>query len=149
MAMKLRKVISGGQTGADQAGLVAAVKLGLETGGTAPKGYRTEDGSEAEVLSALGLIESPVEAYKHRTIENVRNSDATVWFGHRTTPGYYATKAACEDCMKLMFCNPTISEMQAIAMAFEVINVAGNRASKNPGVSKEVENAFAALEFMT
>ena len=35
--MKLRKIISGGQTGVDRAGLEAGKKLNLETGGTAPK----------------------------------------------------------------------------------------------------------------
>ena len=34
---KIMKVISGGQTGADQAGLAAAKKLNIATGGTAPK----------------------------------------------------------------------------------------------------------------
>ncbi|MFZ8324119.1 YpsA SLOG family protein, partial [Staphylococcus aureus] len=42
--MKLKKVISGGQTGADQAGLRAGKAAGLETGGMVPKGCLTDDG---------------------------------------------------------------------------------------------------------
>ena len=42
--MFLTKIISGGQTGADYGALLAAHALGLETGGWAPKGWRTEDG---------------------------------------------------------------------------------------------------------
>lgn len=34
----LRKIVSGGQTGADRAGLDAALELGLELGGWCPKG---------------------------------------------------------------------------------------------------------------
>jgi hypothetical protein len=37
------RVISGGQTGVDRIGLQAAVAMGLETGGTAPKGYMTDE----------------------------------------------------------------------------------------------------------
>ena len=35
-------IISGGQTGADMAGLMAAKKVGFNTGGFAPKGFKTE-----------------------------------------------------------------------------------------------------------
>jgi Circularly permutated YpsA SLOG family len=38
------KIISGGQTGADQAGWRAAKACGLETGGWMPKGWKTELG---------------------------------------------------------------------------------------------------------
>ena len=44
--MKLRKVISGGQTGADRTGLECAKALGLETGGTAPDSWRTDEGHD-------------------------------------------------------------------------------------------------------
>jgi len=40
----LEMVISGGQTGADRGGLIAAKELGIPTGGTAPLGYKTEAG---------------------------------------------------------------------------------------------------------
>ena len=42
----IKKIISGGQSGADLAGLKAAIKLGIETGGFIPKNYRTENGSD-------------------------------------------------------------------------------------------------------
>ena len=56
--MSLRKVVSGGQTGADQAGLRAARAAGIETGGWAPKGWETEEGP-APWLSDYGLKECP------------------------------------------------------------------------------------------
>jgi Circularly permutated YpsA SLOG family len=47
-------VISGGQTGADQAGLRAARASGIRCGGMAPKGWLTEAGP-APWLADYGL----------------------------------------------------------------------------------------------
>ena len=44
----LRKVISGGQTGADRAGLQAAKSSGIKTGGYMPKGFLALDGNKVE-----------------------------------------------------------------------------------------------------
>ncbi len=41
---KISKIISGGQTGADRAGLDIAIALGIDYGGSLPSGRRTEDG---------------------------------------------------------------------------------------------------------
>lgn len=38
------KVVSGGQTGVDRAGLDAAIELGINHDGYAPKGRKAEDG---------------------------------------------------------------------------------------------------------
>eukprot|EP01125_Pyxidicula_operculata_P020923 TRINITY_DN7872_c0_g1_i3.p1 TRINITY_DN7872_c0_g1~~TRINITY_DN7872_c0_g1_i3.p1 ORF type:complete len:212 (-),score=37.01 TRINITY_DN7872_c0_g1_i3:108-743(-) len=70
-------VISGGQTGADKAGLIAAKNVGVRTGGTAPKGYRTEDGSDYELRDLYYLKEGP-PGYPTRTMMNVDNSDGTI-----------------------------------------------------------------------
>ncbi|KKL28978.1 hypothetical protein LCGC14_2369790, partial [marine sediment metagenome] len=79
--MKLLKVISGGQTGADQGGLEAGKELGLETGGTAPLGWKTEDGPQPELLKGFGLRECTQPGYPVRTRRNVLTSDGTVIFG--------------------------------------------------------------------
>lgn len=71
----LRRVISGGQTGADQGGLLAAWRAGLETGGTAPLHWYTERGKQP-LLECLGL--KAEGDYRHRTTKNVRESDATI-----------------------------------------------------------------------
>ena len=44
----LRKIISGGQTGADRAALDAAINLDLPHGGWVPRGRRAEDGTISE-----------------------------------------------------------------------------------------------------
>jgi hypothetical protein len=41
----LKKIISGGQTGADIAGLDVAIKYGIPHGGAIPKGRLTEEGT--------------------------------------------------------------------------------------------------------
>ncbi|RLD67276.1 MAG: hypothetical protein DRI84_02870 [Bacteroidetes bacterium] len=71
------KIISGGQTGADQAGLSIAKDLGFETGGWAPKGWLTSKGSQQKLLESFNLKESD-EGYKGRTWQNVRDSNATI-----------------------------------------------------------------------
>ena len=52
--MFIKKVISGGQTGADQGGLMAAWERGIATGGAVPFEYRTNLGPNP-ILEALGL----------------------------------------------------------------------------------------------
>jgi hypothetical protein len=74
----VEKIISGGQTGADRAGLDVALELGLAIGGWVPQGRRAEDG----VVPAryTGLRETDSAAYEERTERNVREADATVVF---------------------------------------------------------------------
>ena len=71
----LYKVISGGQTGADQGGLLAAWRAGVETGGTAPSLYKTQIGHNP-LLEVLGLTTGG--DYNFRTRRNVLDSNATV-----------------------------------------------------------------------
>lgn len=141
--MKLRKIISGGQTGADQAGIEEASAMGLQTGGTMPKGFRTDTGNNAAWAMKYGLTEHYDASYVPRTRDNAKNSDCTVWFGRTTSPGYYCTKKACKDWGKEMFENPV--DLKPIAELYEVINCAGNREATNPGVVNLVKNAFRTL----
>jgi hypothetical protein len=70
------QVISGGQTGADLAGIRAAMMLGLRTGGYAPKGFRTLAGLKPS-LASFGLLEHN-GGYASRTAANVQASHATL-----------------------------------------------------------------------
>jgi hypothetical protein len=74
----LQKVISGGQTGADEAGLFVAKRFGLQTGGTIPKGFKTLIGNRPELGVMYGLIEHESDSYVPRTRKNVSDSDGTV-----------------------------------------------------------------------
>nr|MBF0223669.1 hypothetical protein [Desulfobulbaceae bacterium] len=60
-------IISGGQTGADQAGLDVAIKHNLPHCGSIPKGRLTEDGPLDEKYQ---LTEMPTDSYPKRTEQN-------------------------------------------------------------------------------
>ena len=132
------KVISGGQTGADQGGLVAARQLGIATGGWAPKGFRTEAGPCPELGSVYGLVEHESPLYPPRTAMNVADADATAWFGTIGSPGYRCTKRAAGDYEKPFRVITSVEALIAFIEEFNVgvLNVAGNRASKNPGIHR-------------
>jgi hypothetical protein len=144
----IKKIISGGQTGADQGGLAAAVKIGLETGGWIPKGWRTEVGANFS-LKKLNLREHSSSAYQPRTRDNVTDADGTLVFGNIKSPGCKLTVSSAEDIDKPLFIVEWESGMPSpkstsefvkwvIENDIEILNVAGNRESKQPGIFEEV-----------
>lgn len=56
-------IITGGQTGADQAAWRAAKACGLPTGGYMPKGYLTEDGPRPEFATEFGAVAMTTSHY--------------------------------------------------------------------------------------
>lgn len=75
---QVEKVISGGQVGADIAGLRAAKALGLATGGWLPMGSRTALGPKPELLKEYDMQECERPGYAARTLRNVIDSDGTL-----------------------------------------------------------------------
>jgi hypothetical protein len=71
----IRKIVSGGQTGADRTALDWAIGRGIEHGGWCPAARRAEDGVIPERYS---LWQTPSRDYRQRTKWNVRDSDATL-----------------------------------------------------------------------
>lgn len=71
----IRKVVSGGQTGVDRAGLDAAIKAGIPIGGYCANGRTAEDGIIPDQYPMIEL-ESPESFY--RTERNVIESDGTL-----------------------------------------------------------------------
>ena len=142
--MPLRKVISGGQTGADQGGLLGARLAGIATGGLAPKGWRTEVGNAHALLRDFGLREAPYPEYAYRTRENVRNSDGTLIIGSSASPGSRLTRRCCEELRRPFFVfewpecgrSQSLEDVVRWALVHELrtLNVAGNRESKAPGI---------------
>jgi hypothetical protein len=131
------KVISGGQSGVDSGALEAAYEAGLETGGTAPKGYRTENGPNLELLRKYGLVESSAFNYNHRTKQNILDSDATVIFADLLhSPGTQLTMKLALENRKLVLINPSPQQLIEFIAQFKIktLNVAGNRESIAPGI---------------
>lgn len=86
------KIISGLQTGVDQAALRAACDLGIATGGWAPKDFWTLDGTCADLAQMYGLSECQEEGYRPRTFLNVKSADATIRIAQKfTSPGERCT----------------------------------------------------------
>ena len=140
----IEKIISGGQTGADQGGLEAGKELGLQTGGTAPQMYMTELGACLKLRDTYGLTEGEydIKTYPKRTRKNVIDSDATVIFGQVNEPG---SKLTCDLCVALgkpWDVNPNRLDLQCLLSwhNVKVLNVAGNRESKSPGIQERVRN---------
>ena len=146
--MSLVKVVSGGQSGADMAGLLAARIRGFETGGYIPKGFKTENGPRPS-LARWGLIETKSSGYIDRTILNVKHSDATMIVSQNfNSKGTILTEDAVRDHKKSCFKYVYFPEYQPMKddeiverMAHwikecgaETLNIAGNRESVAPGI---------------
>ncbi len=142
------KIISGGQTGADQGGLRGAKRIGIPTGGWAPKNWWTEDGSQPTLLQSFGLLECPVPGYPARTLMNAQEADLTFWFG-RQSPGYWATKRSCKQAGRPMFellvagtdtlVDTAVKKLTQAWANHLTVNIAGNRESTHPGIGLLVE----------
>lgn len=141
-------VISGGQTGADQAGLRAAKTLGIATGGWAPKHYLTEAGPAPWLRDEFGLEEHETQHdYAPRTRLNVQMADATVIFGRRSK-GSNLTERICGELEKPMIwirdyhLTPEVRRFRLwlVRVHPECLNVAGNRESVTPQIGWHVES---------
>jgi hypothetical protein len=150
MGLHIRRIISGGQTGADQGGLVAARELGIDTGGIAPQGWLTENGPQRELLQGFGLTECAEEGYPARTRQNIAIADGTVLIGPYESGGSKLTHETAVQLGKplLLITSPpdtdNIDNKQHITEfrqwlhdhKIQTLNVAGNRESQRPGIGE-------------
>ncbi len=75
----LEKVISAGQTGANEAGLATAKRFGLQTGGWMPMDWETADGPRPDFEKLYGM-RMHSQGTRERMATNVRISDGTIRF---------------------------------------------------------------------
>lgn len=141
----IKKIISGGQTGADQAGLEAAIILGIETGGWMPFKFRTDEGDRPDFKEKYGMREHTSWHYPPRTALNVKEADATIIFGNPDSPGSKLTYNLCLQYNKPVFINRwSTGDKLLNIMTFHdwirdkikpsILNVAGNRERSQPGI---------------
>jgi hypothetical protein len=157
---QLTEVISGGQTGADQGGLLAARDLVIPTGGTAPQGWLTENGPKEALLRSFGLVECTESGYTARTHKNVLHADGTLLVGQYRSGGSALTARIAREADKPLFHlayvpnigivpNERMEEFRYWLDRYNIhiLNVAGNRESSNPGI-QELTRSFllAALD---
>jgi hypothetical protein len=137
----ITKLVSGGQTGADIAALDVALKHGFPHGGWYPKGRKSVEGP---IPARYDLNETPSASYLQRTEWNVRDSDGTVVFtmaeevsgGSLKTIGF--AKKHGKPCIQVSrdgSVSPA-TDLRAFVKehGIKVLNVAGSRESKEPGL---------------
>jgi len=142
----IKKIISGGQTGADQAAIDIAIKLGIPYGGWLPKGRKTEKGPLPDKYL---LQELPDSSYSKRTEKNLIDSDGTLIISHgKLTGGSELTRITAKKndrpCLHIDL-NKTIAFKAAEEIKswietnkIEVLNIAGPRESNDPKIYKVV-----------
>ena len=140
----LERVISGGQTGVDQAGWRAARACGIPTGGSMPLGFLTEEGPRPDFAEAYGAVELATGDYPIRTRANTRDSDVTLWFGDTASIGGQTTLRACAALARPVLLVNDVAIPSEVAAWLEargvrVLNIAGNRETTTPGIGAGVE----------
>tara|TARA_R110002096_G_scaffold200639_13_gene384755 strand:+ start:9474 stop:9956 length:483 start_codon:yes stop_codon:yes gene_type:complete len=142
-ALPLEKIVSGGQTGADRAGLDWAIANALPHGGWCPQGRRAEDGP---ISAQYDLTETAESRYHIRTRLNVQDSDGTVIFGlaPELTGGSALTREFAEQLRKpWIHLSRSATKDPAMALrrfliehTVHTLNVAGPRASTEFGIAE-------------
>ncbi len=138
----LEQIISGGQTGVDQAALDVALELGIPCGGWCPRGRWSEAGPIDEHYP---LTESPSADPAERTERNVRDADGTLIIARggveNLTGGTALTRRlATQQGQPMLAVDPTDpGAAEAVTQwieqhAIRALNVAGPRASVQPGI---------------
>lgn len=139
------RIISGGQTGADRGGLDAAIELGIPHGGWCPLGRRSED---VIIPSHYQLTEAPSPQFGIRTEFNIRDSDLTILFTRGAPTGdSRRTWVLANDLQKNFYWIDLTGSEDPIDLTYrvlahyhpKVLNIAGSRESKAPGIQEEVK----------
>jgi predicted NAD-dependent protein-ADP-ribosyltransferase YbiA (DUF1768 family) len=133
----LKRIISGGQLGGDQFFLYMAKAMGLETGGTAPKGFKVEGGVSLSLGPQFNVVEGESSEYPPRTRKNVEDSDGTIILtkedGSLGSGSRLTVKFAEELGKPFLIVNPGTSAATITNFIrdnnIEVLNGAGSRAS--------------------
>ena len=135
----MMRLISGGQTGVDRAALDVGLALGLAVGGWCPKSRRAEDG---RIPDRYPLVETPERNYQVRTRRNIKDADGTLILNLGTLDGGTVltvthARQIGKPCLVVALeagIEPAMFRDWLAAHHITVLNVAGPRESKRPGV---------------
>ncbi|OGR28411.1 MAG: hypothetical protein A2277_08760 [Desulfobacterales bacterium RIFOXYA12_FULL_46_15] len=152
----IKKIISGGQTGADRAALDVAIKFNIDHGGWVPKGRRAEDGP---LKGKYRLTETQTEDYRERTKLNVIDSHGTAIISRGGLTGgskfthTFAKVVGRPDCLidlshseefeAALMLKSFIIENQIL-----VLNVAGPRQSSLPDIYADVKTVLEVTLYL-
>ena len=150
----LKKIVSGGQTGADRAALDVGMECGLEIGGWIPKGRQAEDGPIS--LRYRGLVETDSTDPSVRTTLNVRDSEATLIVSHGPLQG--GSLLTLEEARRLgrsvLHIDLAVMSQASATRRLSgwlrsvnpsVLNVAGPRASEDASIYGSVSELLRAV----
>ena len=135
----IRKIVSGGQTGVDRAALDAGLESGVPIGGWCPAGRSAEDGVIPE---RYPLVELDSPDYAARTEQNVIDSDATLVLNlgvlaDGTSLTVQLARKHRKPCLVVLLdgsADPGVVAEWLYKQGVKVLNIAGPRESKRPGV---------------
>jgi hypothetical protein len=153
----IEKIISGGQTGADQAALDVALKYNIPYGGWIPKGRKTEAGPLPSRYRHMSVM--PSADYRDRTRQNVLDAHGTViLYRDRLMGGSRLTRelAVTQDkpCVAVNLQTHDPFETAVTLQSFvdghqiQVLNVAGPRASHDPHIYADVKMVLEVLIYL-
>ena len=142
-------IFSGGQTGADQGALDAALYCEVEYGGWIPKGRKCEKGKIPAKYKELEELDSP--EYMPRTEANVVDSDCTLVFFVGTLNGGSLQTVELARKHKRPCLHVDLNEVSRKDAVTSIakwlhekcpfgcaLNIAGSRESKSPGIHDKV-----------
>ena len=157
----ISKIVSGGQTGADRGGLDAAILLGVPHGGWCPKGRKSEDGV---IPAHYNLVETRSADYLVRTEANIVDAHCTVVFsfgeptgGSKRTVTFADSHRRPCHCVDLSTRSDEAAARSILGWLSSggltrsdmptprpnlIVNVAGSRESKAPGIEKRVRSVM-------
>ncbi len=152
----LRQIVSGGQTGADRAALDVAIKMNIPHGGWISKGRITEAGPLPEIYQ---LREMAASDYPSRTRRNILDSHGTVIIsrgqlrgGSKLTQSFAQVKGKPNCHIDLLkqdtFEGAIILQSFILENQIRILNVAGPRASHDPGIYFEVKSIIEAMLYL-
>lgn len=150
MRTRIEKIVSGGQTGVDRAALDVAIALGIPHGGWCPRGRLAEDG---RIPARYRLTENSSPEYATRTEQNVLASDGTLVLstGEPTEGTALTCRLARRKGKPLLVvdlaCPPEPERVWrwTVASGIGVLNVAGPRESRCPGVQRQAAAYLKAV----
>lgn len=153
----VKKIISGGQVGVDQAALDAAIKLGIPHGGWIQKGRKTQSG---KLPDKYQLQEMPTASYKERIEQNVIDSDGTLIISHGKPTGAsdYSRKMALRH--KRQFLHVDLIQLNTLKAAklinswialrhIKTLHITGSRASEDANIYKATMDVLESAYYLS
>ncbi|MFQ6610036.1 MAG: putative molybdenum carrier protein [Fidelibacterota bacterium] len=156
--IKLKKIISGGQTGVDQIALDFAISQSIPIGGFCPRGRLCESGI---IPQKYTLVETESEDYQVRTMRNVQESDGTlIIYDKEMKNGTLFTYEFCRKIERPVYLavisgheknDPVKFKRWISEHQIQILNIAGPRASEEVSpirVKKLLQYLFGIIDYL-